>query len=70
MVKVLDTNAWITSLSYFDKKGRPVYSYSENSYLMTTDIMKTQLDFIGKPLKTKTTHTRGATTIVTIDNFT
>lgn len=68
-VKVLDTQDWINSLAYYDKKGRSVYSYSKNTYLGITDIVETQLDFIGKPLKTRTTHTRSGTTIVTIDNF-
>lgn len=69
-VKVLDTNDWITSLTYYDKKGRPVYSYSNNNYLETIDILETQLDFIAKPLKTRATHTRNTTTIITLDNFT
>ncbi len=57
-------------MTYYDKKGRAVYSYSENDYLGTTDIMETQLDFIGKPLKTRTSHIRGANTIVALDDFT
>ncbi|WP_321827242.1 Ig-like domain-containing protein [Maribacter dokdonensis] len=69
-VKVLENDDWITSLSYYDEKGRAVYSYSENSYLGSVDIIETALDFVGKPLKTRTEHRRGGNTIVTIDNFT
>lgn len=71
-VKVLDANPvkWINTVSYYDAKARPIYSYSKNDYLETTDIMETQLDFVGKPLKVRTSHIRSTTTIVTIDNFT
>ncbi|MEX0275087.1 MAG: DUF6443 domain-containing protein, partial [Flavobacteriaceae bacterium] len=71
-VKVLDvtgSNVWINTLTYYDDKGRPVYVYSDNTFLGVIDIVETQLDFIGKPLKTRSTHTKGSTTIVTIDNF-
>lgn len=74
-VKVLDPNAgagqeiWITTITRYDEKGRPIYTYSENDYLGTMDIMETLLDFTGKPVKTRTSHTRGTETVVTIDNF-
>ncbi|MEP5341068.1 MAG: RHS repeat-associated core domain-containing protein, partial [Algibacter sp.] len=72
-VKVLDvtgTDVWINTLSYYDSKSRPIYVYNENTYLGTVDIIETKLDFVGKPLKSKTTHTRNGITIATIDNFT
>lgn len=75
-VKVLDQSPskWITMVTYYDEKGRPIYTHNINEFLETEDIVETSLDFIGKPLKTRTTHTRllsGAeATIVTIDNFT
>lgn len=71
-VKVLNISLakWITAVTYYDAKARPIYSYSKNDYLETTDIMETQLDFVGKPLKVRTSHIRSTTTIVTIDNFT
>ncbi len=78
-VKVLDQDPakWIHTATYYDDKARPIYTYSENEFLATVDIVETRLDFIGKPLKTKTTHTRDTdpaqsgveVTIVTIDNF-
>ncbi|MBW1298505.1 DUF6443 domain-containing protein [Aquimarina litoralis] len=70
-VRVLDTNEWITTVTYYDQKGRPIYVASKNEYLKTLDIVETQLDFAGKVLATKTTHTKdGHTPIVTIDRFT
>ncbi|WP_422080551.1 DUF6443 domain-containing protein [Ulvibacterium sp.] len=74
-VKVLDPSAspgqadWITTVNYYDAKGRPIHTYSHNTYLGTVDIVETQLDFIGKPVKVRTGHTRNGVTIVTIDNF-
>ncbi|NAS12392.1 DUF6443 domain-containing protein [Poritiphilus flavus] len=70
-VKVLDQvpAKWINTLTYYDQKARPVYTYSENEFLQTTDIVESSLDFIGKPLKTRSEHSRGANTVVTIDNF-
>ncbi|WP_103863401.1 DUF6443 domain-containing protein [Aquimarina sp. I32.4] len=70
-IKVLDTNDWITTVSYYDKKGRAIYVASKNEYLSVTDVVETQLDFIGKVKQTKTTHTKDTNTpIVTIDTFT
>ncbi|CAL2106845.1 hypothetical protein T190115A13A_20125 [Tenacibaculum sp. 190524A02b] len=70
-VKVLGTNKWITTVSFYDKKARPIYVYSKNDYLQTTDIVESELDFVGKTLKTKATHLKsGKEAIVTIDTFT
>ena len=55
-VRVLGTSSWITSVTYYDAKARPIYMYSKNPYLGTTDITKLQLDFTGKTLQTHTTH--------------
>ncbi|MEP3228961.1 MAG: RHS repeat-associated core domain-containing protein, partial [Flavobacteriaceae bacterium] len=42
-----------------------------NDYLGTTDIMETELDFGGKVVQTRTTHTKdGNSAIVTVDDFT
>ncbi len=69
--RVLGTTNWITTLTYYDKKARPVYLYSKNDYLQTTDIVESKLDdFTGKVLETKTTHKKtGKDPIVTIDRF-
>ncbi len=70
-VRVLDTNDWITTVTYYDQKSRPVYTASKNEYLNTTDIVATKLDFVGKVLETKTTHTKGTNAaIITVDTFT
>ncbi|WP_421806108.1 DUF6443 domain-containing protein [Flagellimonas sp.] len=74
-IKVLDPNVtagqetWITTITRYDGKGRPIYTYSENDYLGTTDIVESKLDFVGKPLIVRSAHTRNGITIVTIDNF-
>ncbi|MDE1208462.1 DUF6443 domain-containing protein, partial [Tenacibaculum larymnensis] len=69
-VKVLGTNNWITTVTYYDKKARPIYVYSKNDELETTDIIESKLDFSGKVLETKTTHAKGTNApIVTIDSF-
>ncbi|WP_074406964.1 DUF6443 domain-containing protein [Aquimarina megaterium] len=70
-VRVLDTYDWITTVTWYDKKSRPIYIASKNEYLNTIDIVATQLDFVGKVEQTKTTHTKDNTTpIITIDTFT
>ncbi|MEW7279223.1 DUF6443 domain-containing protein [Aquimarina sp. 2201CG1-2-11] len=70
-IKVLETNDWITTVTYYDKKGRPIYVATKNDYLSTTDTIESKLDFTGKVQETKTTHTKDSSTaIVTIDKFT
>ena len=69
-VKVLGTNKWITSTTYYDHKARPIYVYTKNDYLNTTDIVESQLDFTGKVLQTNTTHQKtGKKDIVIQDSF-
>ncbi|WP_109851009.1 DUF6443 domain-containing protein [Aquimarina sp. AU58] len=70
-VRVLDTYDWITTVTWYDKKSRPIYIASKNEYLNTTDIVATQLDFVGKVEQTKSTHTKDSNApIITIDTFT
>ncbi|MEM9078773.1 MAG: DUF6443 domain-containing protein [Bacteroidota bacterium] len=70
-IRVLGTNQWTTTVTYYDKKARAVYAASKNDYLSTTNIIETQIDFVGKVIQSKTTHTKtGNTPIVTIDSFT
>ncbi|CAL2091059.1 conserved exported protein of unknown function [Tenacibaculum sp. 190524A02b] len=61
----------VTTVSYYDTKGRIIANYSKNPYLQTTDITESKLDaFTGKVLETKTTHTKtGKDAIVTVDRF-
>ncbi|WP_299627680.1 DUF6443 domain-containing protein [uncultured Tenacibaculum sp.] len=70
-VRVLSTNDWITTVSYYDEKARPIYVYSKNDYLNTIDIVESKLDdFTGKVLETKTTHKKtGKSDIVTVDRY-
>ncbi|MCD8413257.1 DUF6443 domain-containing protein [Tenacibaculum finnmarkense] len=70
-VKVLGENKWITTISHYDEKSRPVYVYSKNDYLGTIDISESKLnDFTGILLESRTTHIKSGKTIVTIDSFT
>ncbi|WP_201918705.1 DUF6443 domain-containing protein [Aquimarina mytili] len=70
-VRVLGTNDWTTTIPYYDKKARPIYAASKNEYLSTLDIAETQLDFAGKVIQSKTTHTKGNNAaIIIIDRFT
>jgi RHS repeat-associated protein len=57
-IRVLEKSDWITNVLYYDAKGRPIYNYSKNDYLATTDKVKTELDFIGKVKETTSTHLR------------
>ncbi|GAA4304542.1 hypothetical protein GCM10023163_28790 [Aestuariibaculum suncheonense] len=70
-VRVLGSNNWITSVIYYDVKGRPIYNASYNAYLETTDIVKSTLGFTGEPTSTTTTHKRGSgSTMTIVDTFT
>ncbi|WP_378176376.1 DUF6443 domain-containing protein [Aquimarina sp. SS2-1] len=70
-VRVLGTNNWITSVIAYDAKGRSIWGGSRNRYLNTIDYSETQLDFTGKPMQVKTTHTKGSNAaLVTVDRFT
>ncbi|CAM1363496.1 exported hypothetical protein [Tenacibaculum litoreum] len=69
-VRVLGTNNWITAVTYYNKKARPIYVYSKNDELGTIDIVESKLDFSGKVLETKTTHIKETNApIVTVDRF-
>ncbi|MCG8208330.1 RHS repeat-associated core domain-containing protein, partial [Tenacibaculum finnmarkense genomovar finnmarkense] len=69
--RVLGTDKWITTISHYDEKARPIYVYSKNDYLGTVDISESKLnDFTGVLLESRTTHIKSGKTIVTIDSFT
>ncbi|MDO6812238.1 DUF6443 domain-containing protein [Tenacibaculum soleae] len=59
-VKVLGESPvkWITTVSYYDEKARPIQVYSHNEYLESTDIVKSKLDFVGKVEETTSIHTK------------
>ena len=69
LVKVLTTNDWITTITRYDAKSRAIYSYRENEYLGTVDLVESELDFVGRPLKVRSAHTRNNVTVATLDNF-
>ncbi len=69
-VRVLTTNHWITTVTGYDVKGRPIYTASDNPYLGSVDVVKSKLDFIGVVDKTETSHDRGTTSIDTEELFT
>nr|WP_315244346.1 DUF6443 domain-containing protein [uncultured Flavobacterium sp.] len=68
-VRILGTSSWITSLIYYDEKGRAIYNYSKNDYLSTTSTVKKQLDFIGKILEIKYEHLRNSIATSIVDTF-
>ncbi len=67
-VKVLGESPvkWITTVSYYDEKARPIYIYSKNDFLLSTDIIKSKLDFVGKVEETISTHTKTDDNLPTI----
>ncbi len=69
-VRVLNTDQWITTATYYDDKGRAWESHVKNTYLDTEDWVLNKLDFSGKVLKTRSMHTKSGTTITTQDIFT
>ena len=75
-IKVLNPSpealeGWITTINAYDEKARPIYTASHNAYLETTDILKTQLDFVGKVDQSISMHSKtGQDNIVVQDEFT
>ncbi|WP_459212748.1 Ig-like domain-containing protein [Aquimarina rhabdastrellae] len=69
-VRVLDTDKWITTTNYYDEKGRLWENLVKNEYLGTDTWTLTQLDFVGKPLKTFTKHIKDGKILCTTDVFT
>jgi len=70
-VRVLGTDDWIFSATYYDKKARPLFIASENGYLKTTDYILNELDFVGNLTATQSEHIKeGKATITVVDGFT
>ncbi|WP_052466932.1 DUF6443 domain-containing protein [Psychroserpens damuponensis] len=71
LVLVLGTTDWITSVTYYDEKAQPIYIGSDNAYLNTKDVIKTDLNFIGTVLETESSHIKGTNSAIIItDRFT
>ena len=69
-VRVLGTDDWITSLTAYDSKGRPIYSDSKNEYLESRDIVKSNLHFFtGRVEETHTVHTKTGQTGVSLHDY-
>uniref|UniRef100_UPI00261DC130 RHS repeat-associated core domain-containing protein n=1 Tax=uncultured Winogradskyella sp. TaxID=395353 RepID=UPI00261DC130 len=69
-VRVLGTTEFITSVTHYDDKARPINVYSNNPYLDTVDEIKSEFAFDGTVTETTTTHARtGFSTITTVDTF-
>ena len=70
-VRVLTTNPvqWITNVMYYDIKGRPIYTYTHNPYLATTDKVKSELGFDGRVTRVTTTHQKGLAPIITTEEI-
>lgn len=70
-VRVLGTTEWITTITGYDQKARPIYVYSENTYLNTIDESSSVLGFTGITLETTSSHIKDTNdAIVTKDYFT
>jgi len=64
-VKVLGTTSqYLYSVLFYDEKGRPIQTQSINS-TGGKDIVTTQYDFSGKPLRSLLQHTRAGATVQT-----
>jgi RHS repeat-associated protein len=65
-------NAFSTSVYMYDPKDRPVYTVRKDAYLETLDIAEAKLDFTGKVLESKTTHSKSGviTNLETFDYYT
>ena len=57
-IRTLGTNQWTTVAMGYDDKARVIWSRRDNPTLGTVDIIESKLDFIGKVLESRTTHTR------------
>ncbi len=70
-VRVLTTDDWITTATYYDDKGRAWETHIKNEYLDTEDWILNKLDFVGNVLESRTTHQKtGHPEIITEDFYT
>ncbi|WP_456243166.1 DUF6443 domain-containing protein, partial [Xanthomarina spongicola] len=67
-VRILGTDQWITSVTYYDEDAKPIYAASKNDYLGTVDIIKSEIDFTGKVLQTESTHIKDANAPIIIND--
>ncbi|WP_458628618.1 DUF6443 domain-containing protein [Winogradskyella sp. PC D3.3] len=67
-VRVLGTDNWITRVSYYDYKARPIYITSYNSYLNSIDKVASHLDFVGRAKETNTVHVKDSNDPIVVEN--
>lgn len=70
LIRVLGTSDWIKSVTYYDKKSRPVYMASINDYLGSEDYSYSRLNFIGELEESGSLHIKGGENIEVINDFT
>lgn len=67
-VRVLNSTQWLNSVTYYDKKYRPIQSTLENT-MGGRDRTTTKVDFTGRVLKTENLHTSSITSVTTLREF-
>ncbi|WP_394748223.1 DUF6443 domain-containing protein [Spongiimicrobium salis] len=68
-IRVLETNQWITNLVGYDSKGRNIIATTKNDYLVATDIVESKLDFAGKILESRNTHTKDTNAPIVVKEY-
>jgi len=70
-IRVLGTDDWILSATYYDKKARPLFIASKNDYLETIDYVTNEIDFSGNITASQSEHIKvSQPAIITTDGFT
>lgn len=70
-VRILDTNDWIHSRTYYDIEKRPIFIRTKNQFLDSEEIVKNHFDYGGRLLETETTKIKGTSApIIIFDKFT
>ncbi len=67
--RVLGTNFWITTVFGYDYKGRLIYTHTKNPFLQTEEIIEQKLDFTGRVLETRSTHSRTGNNNLVVNNI-
>ncbi|MEN2399264.1 DUF6443 domain-containing protein [Flavobacterium sp. MC2016-06] len=65
-IRTLGTTNWVTTVNYYDAKGRIIYVYSKDNYLTALNTIKTQFDFGGSVLETTSTQKKGSDSVITV----
>ncbi|CAL2064818.1 N-acetylmuramoyl-L-alanine amidase [Tenacibaculum sp. 190524A05c] len=68
-INVLGTDKWITTVTYYDEKGRSWESHVKNEYLNSEDWVSNKLDFTGRILKTRDVHNKNNITTTILYKF-